>query len=498
MKEKETNSSKKSLKEKGNKTFPIVGLGASAGGLEALERFFSHMPSESNMAFVIIQHLDPARKSFMDSLLKKYTEMNIFQVKDGMKIEPNCVYLNPPNRNVAIMNRTLHLISPVETHRVSLPIDYFFSSLSEDQGEKAICIILSGTGTDGTLGLRSIKGSGGMTMVQEEKQAKYAGMPRSAIDTGLVDYILPVENMPGTLLKYVKHPFIEGPKKAVTAEEQFLNNVNKIFLLIRSNTGHDFTNYKQNTIRRRIERRMAVHQIDRIEHYVRYLQQTPVEVETLFKDMLITVTNFFRDPEAFDVLKEKVLPGLLEHKQPETPVRVWVPGCATGEEAYSIAMLLVETMERLKKRFNIQIFATDIDAEAIEHARMAVYPESIAADVSQERLKHFFINEDSSYRIKKMIREMVVFATQNLIKDPAFSRLDLVSCRNLLIYMDSVLQKKILPLFHYTLNQDGILFLGTSESIGEFSDLFSTIDTKWKIFKRKGAVLEKALEHPAG
>ena len=479
-----------------DKSFPIVGIGASAGGLEALEGFISSIPDDANIAFVGIQHLAPKYKSIMPELLKKYTKMKIFVAADGMKIVPCCVYLNPPNRDVAIINGRLQLIEPVERHGARLPIDFFFRSLSEDQGENAICIILSGTGTDGTLGLRAIKGEGGITMVQEEKQAKYDGMPRSAIDTGLVDYILPVEKMAEELIKYVKHPYMEGPKKILTAAEKFRDYVQKIFILIRASTGHDFSGYKQNTIRRRIERRMAVHQINKLADYVRFLRQNPAEVETLYKDLLIGVTNFFRDTDAFDILRDKVIATILKNKKQDSPVRIWMPGCATGEEAYSVAMLLLEESEKLKKHFNVQIFATDIDVDAVEFARNAVYPDSIAADVSSERLDHFFVKKDNSYKVKKQIREMIIFAVQNLIKDPAFSKLDLVCCRNVLIYMDTGLQKKIIPLFHYTLNQDGFMFLGSSESIGEHKDMFAPVDVKWKIFKRKGSVIERGIGLP--
>ena len=481
---------------KKSKLFPIVGIGASAGGLEALEGFFSHMPSDSNIAFVVVQHLSPKHKSIMGSLLKKHTKMKILEVEDGMVVKPNHIYLNPPSKNMVIINGTLQLMELEKGHFVNLPIDHFFRALSQDQAEKAICIILSGTGTDGTLGAKAIKGGGGMTMVQTEKQAKYDGMPRSAIDTGLIDYILPLEKMPEELVKYIQHPYIEGPENIGINKQQFQNYLQKIFVLIRSETGHDFSNYKQNTIRRRIERRLAVHQIDDIAEYIRFIQQTPMEVKTLFKDLLITVTNFFRDPESFEVIEKKVIPQILKNVSGDSPVRCWVPGCATGEEAYSIAMLLVESIEKSKKHTNIQIFATDIDEDAIEFARMGIYPDSIAADVTPERLKRFFIKDDNVYKIKKQIRDMVVFATQNLITDPPFSKLHMVSCRNLLIYMDQVLQKKILPLFHYTINQDGVLFLGSSESIGEYADLFSPISAKWKIFKRKGIVLEGDLGYP--
>jgi len=476
--------------------FPIVGIGASAGGLEALEGFIANIPSGCNIAFVIIQHLAPKHKSIMDSLLQKYTDMKILPVKDRMKVEPNCIYLNPPNKDVSIIKRSFCLMEPTRAHAVNLPIDHFFRSLAEDQAEKAICIILSGTGTDGTLGLKAIKGSGGMTMVQIESQAKYDNMPRSAIDTGMVDYILPVEKMPKELLKYAQHPYIEGAKKKITPKQKYLDFVNKIFLLIRTATGHDFSNYKQNTIRRRIERRMAVHQIGKIEQYVKYLIEKPAEVETLYKDMLITVTNFFRDPAAFDILEKKIIKQIVKDKAAEYPIRIWVPGCGTGEEAYSIAILLVEAMSKLKKHMDVQIFATDLDDVSIEYARVGSYPEAIAADVSAARLQRFFIREDSTYRIKKHIREMVIFSKQNLIKDPPFSKLDMVSCRNLLIYMDSVLQKKILPLFHYTLNPNGFMFLGSSETIGEFSNLFMSIDTKWKIFRCKNVSIGKGIDQP--
>lgn len=476
------------MKDKG---FPIVGIGASAGGLEALEGFFSHVPPKPNMAFVVIQHLAPTHKSVMDSLLKRRTQMDVLVTQDGVKVEPNCVYLNPPDRDVAIMNGSLRLIEPVQRHGIRLPIDYFFRSLAQDQREKAICIVLSGTASDGTLGVRAIKGEGGMVMAQEEKQAQYDSMPKSAIDTGLVDFILPVEKMSEELMRYAKHPYIKAPEKTTSTEEKFETALSKIFLVVRAATGHDFSNYKQSTTRRRIQRRMAVHQIDDITDYQRYLQQNPAEVGVLDKDLYIRVTNFFRDQGAFDALNQKVILELLKGKQPKTSLRIWVPGCATGEEAYSIAIMFIEAMEMLKKDFDIQIFATDIDAESIDCARGAAYPESIAADVSEERLKHFFKKEENTYRLTKQIRNMVVFAVQNLIKDPPFSKLDLVSCRNLLIYMDAELQKRVLPLFYYTLNKDGFMFLGSSESIGGFADLFAPVDTKWKIFKRKTSSMEK-------
>jgi two-component system CheB/CheR fusion protein len=495
-KQKTVKKAAKFLIKQKNGPLCIVGIGASAGGLEALESLFLKMPSDSNMAFVIIQHLAPKHKSIMGSLLQKYTGMSILQMNDGMKVEPNCMYLNPADKDVSILNGVLYLSDPMESHSARLPIDYFFRSLAVDQREKAICIVLSGTGTDGTLGLKAVKGEGGMIMAQAEKQAKYDSMPRSAINTGLVDFILPVEKMPSELSKYVKHPYMKDADKPVTPKQEYMNTLKKIFLVIRSTTGHDFSNYKMNTIRRRIERRMAVHQIDRLTEYLRYLRENPSEVDTLYKDMLITVTNFFRDPDAFDLLSKKTIPDLLKQKKPDSTLRIWVPGCATGEEAYSLAILIHEAMDRFDKHLNVQIFATDIDSEAVEFARAGIYPDSIAADVFDKRLKRFFIKTDGTYSVKKQIRESVVFAVQNLIKDPPFSKLDLLSCRNVLIYMDSVLQKQILPLFHYVLNHNGVLFLGTSESIGEFADYFSPVSTKWKVFRRKGVSLDR-VEHPA-
>ncbi|MGB7566608.1 MAG: chemotaxis protein CheB [Chitinivibrionales bacterium] len=467
--------------------FPIVGIGASAGGLEALEFFFSHVPTDCNMAFVVIQHLDPTHKSIMSSLLIKYTAMEITQISDGMRIEKNKVYLAPPDHNIAIIEDTLHHITPEKTHGMNLPIDFFFRSLAEDQGKRSIGVILSGTGTDGTLGLKEIKAAGGMAMVQDETQAKYSGMPKSAIDTGLVDFVLPVEKMPEQLINYASHPYLEMAKIIKTTDGDFQTNMQKALLLIRGKTGHDFSLYKNNTIRRRIERSMALHQMERIADYVRYLDRNPDEIDSLFKELLINVTRFFRDPEAFAALKKKSIPDLMAGKGRDAFFRIWVPGCSTGEEAYGLAMLLAEAMEKNKKRCTLQIFASDIDAEAIEVGRRAVYPESIEADVSKERLDRFFTKEDNAYRVKKRIRECVVFALQDLAKDPPFSRLDMISCRNVLIYMDHALQMKILPMFHYSLVDRGVLFLGTSESLGEFVGSFSPIDTKWKIYRRKGA-----------
>ncbi|MBI4763972.1 MAG: PAS domain-containing protein [Deltaproteobacteria bacterium] len=478
--------------------FPIVGIGASAGGLAAIEAFFAALPSDQDtgMAFVLVQHLDPDHKSILIDLVRKYTRMPVFKVEDGMKVEPNCAYIIPPNRDMAFLDGKLHLLEPGAPRGLRLPIDFFFRSLAQDQHERAICIVLSGTGTDGTLGLKAVKGEGGMAIVQSPESAAYDGMPRSAIATGLVDYVLPPDKMPEQLIAYVKHAFGQRPKPVSSPPSGTGDALQKVFILLRARTGHDFSHYKQNTICRRIERRMAVAQIDRIEDYVRYLRDNPLEVESLFRELLIGVTNFFRDPEAFQSLRGKIIPRLFADKPPGAGVRVWVPGCSSGEEAFSLAILIREYLDELKENFQVQIFATDIDTEAIEKARSGVYPESIAADVSPERLSRFFTQEDNSYHINKNIRDLVVFAPQDVLKDPPFSKMDLISCRNLLIYLEVETQKKIFPLFHYALNQDGYLFLGNSETIGEFITLYAVVDKKWKIYRRKGELTPHAAIGP--
>ncbi|MFZ2955960.1 MAG: chemotaxis protein CheB [Candidatus Ozemobacteraceae bacterium] len=471
------------------KRFPIVGIGASAGGLAAFEAFFSGMPADIDpeMAFVLVQHLDPNHESILTNLIRRYTRMQVFEVKDGMKVQPNCAYIIPPNRDMAFLNGTLQLLEPSAPRGHRLPIDFFFRSLAMDQHERAICIVLSGTGSDGTLGIRAIKSEGGMVMVQNPDSTEYDGMPRSAIGTGLVDYELPPAEMPTQIMSYVAHAFGKGPRTTLAPAPKIENALKKIFILLRAQTSHDFSQYKPNTINRRIERRMAVHQVETLEGYVKYLQQNPGEVEALFRDLLIGVTNFFRDPEAFGILEKQVIPQLFADKPANGVIRVWSVGCSTGEEAYSIAILLKEHQEREKKNYKVQVFATDIDSQAISTARLGIYPASIAADLSQERLARFFTVEPdgTAYRVHKGIRDMLVFSEQDVIKDPPFSKLDLISCRNLLIYMSGELQKKLIPLFHYALNLQGVLFLGTSETVGEFGDLFATVDRKLKLYQRK-------------
>ena len=478
-------------------TSPVVALGASAGGLEPLQEFFSRMPPGTGMAFMVIQHLSSTSRSMLDDLLQKQTQMKVETVEDRMRIESNHVYLNPAGKHVDIFNGVFHVTDPIRIPGTSFPIDHFFHSLADDRAERAICIILSGTGTDGTLGLRAVKEAGGLAIVQEPQQAKFDGMLLSAIGTGLVDHVLPVEKMPPEIISYASHPYLAVPRKGEPEETNFLNFVQKILLQVRTITGSDFTRYKQNTIHRRIRRRMALHKIEAVSDYHRYLQESTTEVHRLFKELLILVTGFFRDPTVFEFLAEKVIPDILTRKEAGASVRLWVPGCATGEEVISLAMLLVEAREKLGKHINLQIFATDIDPDAIQRARLAEFPETIGAVVSQERLKRFFVRKDYTYKLKSELRDLIVFAVQDITSDAPFSRLDLISFRNVLIYMDTLLQKKVLSLFHYTLNPDGYLLLGTSESIGDCSDLFSAVDVKSKIFKAKKLFSNQAFIYPA-
>ncbi|HYB20295.1 MAG TPA: chemotaxis protein CheB, partial [Thermodesulfobacteriota bacterium] len=473
------------LQKTEDKSFPIVGMGASAGGLEAFEQFFKQMPSESGLAFVLIPHLDPGHSSMMVDLMKRVTRMQVLEARDDMRVEPDHVYVIPPNKDMAMSNAKLQLTQPERTRGVRMPIDFFLRSLAEDQGDNAIGIILSGTGSDGSLGLRAIHGAGGMIMVQDADNAKYEGMPQSALATGLADYVLPTGKMPEQLLAYVKKTYFKK-ERPISISAKAPTSLQKIMTILRTQTGHDFSSYKKSTIYRRVEKRMDVHNVEDLPHYIRYLQENSEEVQMLFKELLIGVTSFFRDHDAFEILKKKVLPQLLEGKPEDYQVRVWVPGCASGEEVYSLAIVFREYMDEAKREFKVQIFGTDIDEEAIRLARIGAYPDNIAIDVTPVRLKRFFLKDEGGYRIKKDIRETVVFAVQNVIKDAPFTKLDLLSCRNLLIYLEPELQNRLIPLFHYSLRPGGVLFLGSSETIGKFSDLFKLVDKKWKFFTSRG------------
>ena len=481
-----TNSTKESSDTKSR--FPIIAMGGSAGSFHAFEKFFQHMPADTGLCFVIIMHLDKSNMVNVASVLQPFTSMKIAEAYDGTKVAPNHIYIIPPGKDMGIHNGVLLLMEATRYKGAHMSIDYFLQSLAEDQWNNAVGIIFSGMGADGETGIRMIKEKLGMAMVQDPATAEYASMPHASIKTNMVDYILPPEEMAAKLIQYLNHPAIKeaATEFEVAAGHSSLTHVQKILMLLRSHTGHDFTLYKKSTIIRRIERRIAFHQLNNCEEYITCLRENPGEIMLLFNELLIGVTKFFRDRDAFESLKNKLYPLLLAKKETEA-IRVWVAGCSTGEEAYSIAILLVEFLESLHftKTPRLQIFATDLDPQAIDHARTASYFENIASEVSPERLERFFIKTNEGFVVKKEVREMIVFAQHNLIKDAPFTRLDLLCCRNVLIYLTSELQKKIIPVFHYSLNPNGLLFLGPAESVGHFADSFSITDHKWKLFQRK-------------
>jgi two-component system CheB/CheR fusion protein len=470
--------------------FPIVGIGASAGGLEALEIFLSQVPPGSGLAFVIVQHLDPNHQGIMPELLQRVTAMKVFQVKDRMKVEANCVYVIPPNKDLSILHGILYLFAPVAPRGLRLPIDFFFRALAEDRQQGSIGVILSGMGSDGTLGLKAIKEKAGVVLVQEPASAKFDSMPRSVIGAGLADIVAPVEELPGKIIAYLRHALIIA-KTEFPLEEKDQSALEKVLILLRAKSGHDFSLYKKNTVYRRIERRMSIHQISRIAGYVRYLQENPQEAEILFKELLIGVTRFFRDPAAWEELQTEVIPELLSLHPAGGVLRAWSAGCSSGEEAYSLAMVFKEALAEVKPtaNFSLQIFATDLDRDAIDKARAGIYPANIRVDIAPERLQRFFVEEGNSYRVGKEIREMVTFATQNVIMDPPFTKLDLIICRNLLIYLTPELQRKLLPLFHYSLLPGGVLFLGSAESVSAYTDLFAPLSIKSRLFRRRESFL---------
>jgi len=476
-------------------TCAIVAIGASAGGIAALQKFFPEVPPDSDLAYVVIQHLDAEHESVLASIIQRCTSIETLTATENSGIEPNKIYVIPPGVSVTVKDRSFHLVKMAASRAKRTPIDDFFISLAEDQGENAAAVILSGTGSDGTIGLRAIKEHGGLTMAQES--AEYDGMMRSAVQTGLVDMVLPAEEMPPALVKYARHAH-----HAATNDERdrrrrgVSDQLSRISTLLRSRTGHDFSGYKDNTILRRIQRRMQVLQIDDPAEFYERLREDAQQVDLLFQDLLIGVTNFFRDPQAFETLQRDVIPKLFEGRRPDETIRVWVPGCATGEEAYSMAMLLRENAPKGAASPKLQIFATDIDERALDVARAGRYPAAIATDVTPKRLKEFFSREDGTYRVASDLREMCLFSTHNLLRDPPFSKLDLISCRNLLIYMGPELQEKIIPIFHYALRKDGFLFLGSSENVTRHARLFATIDKASRIFQRRGGAGQKLPEFP--
>jgi two-component system CheB/CheR fusion protein len=466
---------------KDSPNFLYVGVGASAGGLDALKKFLSNIPENNGMAFIIVQHMDPTHESSLVEILSRYTSMKVQQVKDGVQVMVEQVYIIPPNKDLGILNGKLQLMDPIEPHGLRLPINYFFTSLAQDQKDKSVGIILSGYGSDGSIGLKTIKAHGGICIAQDPLTAGSEDMPKNAIKTGHVDIVLSPEEMPRKIISY-KQSSRKILQKILTPEEETIQAIMKIFILIRNKTGQDFSQYKKSTINRRIMRRMNIHQIEEMSQYLRYLQENPSEIDQLYKEFLINVTNFFRDPEAYESLKQHALKKMIQEKTDGDIIRVWVPGCSSGEEVYSIAIIIQELLEEIHKNLIVQIFGTDLDADSIKTARSGTYT-NIQTNITPKRLKKYFYKKDNLYIIKNEIRNTAIFSTHNVITDPPFTKLDFISCRNLLIYLENKAQEKVLSNFNYALKKDAILMIGPSENIGKFLDTFSTLDNKWKIFK---------------
>lgn len=473
---KKINEPKSSKKER----FPIIAICASAGGLEAFELFFNQIATKTGMAYVVITHLERDHISMLSELIKRYTPMAVLKIIDGTPILTDTIYVLPQRKNVIIEDGFLKLVDQVEPNYKNLPINYFLRSLAAYNEEKAVAVILSGAGSDGTLGARDIKLNGGLVVAQDPQSAKFDSMPSSVINMGYADYISLPAHMPEQLLRWANDSAMRNGK--MSSELQY------IFDIIRAKTGYDFSSYKLNTISRRIEKQMHINHTKTMAEYVMLLRQNPEEVDSLFRGFLIGVTRFFRDNEVFEILKDEILPKIFKKKPTDYCIRLWIPGCSTGEEVYSIAITIAEYMEATKHHYYVQIFGTDIDTKALDIARCGIYSDTIINDISADRLKRYFIKEKNKYRIKKEIRSMVIFGEQNLIKDPPFTKVDIISCRNLLIYLDVKLQKKILPIFHYSLKPKGILLLGMSESIAGYNDLFEFSNRKFKFFERKDAI----------
>jgi two-component system CheB/CheR fusion protein len=478
------NSTKpRTIKTADKSIFPIVGIGASAGGLEAFEQFFSNVPGNSGMAFVVVQHLDPTREGILPELLQRMTEMKVIQASDGLKVRPDNVYVMPSNASMSILKGVLYLFEPVEKSGLRLPIDFFLRSLAEDRQENSIGVILSGMGSDGTMGMQAIKEKSGITAVQDPASAKFDSMPRSAINAVNIDITAPANELPARLASIIfQKPSLEAKTETRVGD---VNSLEKIIVLIRDATGNDFTMYKSSTMYRRIERRMKIHMLKKITDYVRFLQENPAEVQLLFKEILIGVTNFFRDPAVWEKLKTKIIPDIIMENAGKKELRAWIPACSSGEEAYSLAIVFKEALDLVKMRdkISLQIFATDIDNDAVIKARKGLFRENIVADVSPERLNRFFIRENDGYRVRAEIRSMITFAPQNVIKDPPFTNIDIITCRNLLIYLESAMQKKVTSLFAYGINYKGVLVLGSAETLDDRDKVFTVVDAKNKIYR---------------
>ena len=478
--------------------FPVVGLGASAGGLEAFTKLFTALPADSGMAFILIQHLDPTHESMMVALLGSHTSMKVLQATDGMKIERDHVYVIPPRIYLSIQNGSLHLSVPRERHGARMPLDFFLSSLAEQYGERAVCAILSGTGADGSLGLKAVKEKGGLVIVQDPEGAAFDGMPRNAIRTGVVDLILPVEKIPGALKKFAKGTAFKDKRGVAEPSPSALTNLTEIIDLLRARTSHNFALYKPGTLLRRMERRMAIAGIPDSERYMAVLREDSSELERLAKDLLIHVTSFFRDANAFETLAKTIIPELVRDGTPGQPIRIWIPACSTGEETYSLVMLVLEEIAAAKRNIKLQVFASDVEEEAVRFARNGWYPASIEADVSPARLARFFDKDDNGYRVKPQLREAVIFTVQDILADAPFSRIDLVSCRNLLIYLRPEVQDKVLSLFHFALRPGGILFLGASEKVGSSRAYFEPASESQPIYRHLGHSRPGQVAFPIG
>ncbi|HCZ14932.1 MAG TPA: SAM-dependent methyltransferase [Candidatus Accumulibacter sp.] len=480
---------------------PIVGIGASAGGLEAYEAFFRQLPPDSGFAFVLVPHLDPDHASLLTEILQRSTAMPVVEAADRLTVAADTVYVIPPNREMAIRNGQLCVSAPALPRGLRMPIDAFLRSLADDQGDRAIGIVLSGTGTDGTLGLRAIHGVGGVTLVQEPASAKFPGMPESAIGAGYATCVLPVADMATVLLAGAGQPALRQRSpatSAATGTEATEAELNAVLKLLYAATGHDFSHYKKGTIGRRIARRMLQQQLCHVDDYLDYLGAHPDEARALFKDLLINVTSFFRDPEAFAVLGQQILPQLLADKPAGYVLRIWVAGCASGEEAYSIAIQVREFMDQTQQAFKVQIYGTDLDEESIAVARAGFYPPNVAADLTPQRLQRFFVGEDAGYRVRKEIREMLVFAVQNVLRDPPFTRLDLISCRNVMIYLEPEAQERLIPSLHYALRPQGVLFLSPAESLDSHAKLFAPVNRKWRFYRAIGTAAPTRAWRTAG
>ena len=470
---------------------PVVAIGASAGGLEAFNELLSHLPTDTGMGFVLVQHLDPKHESMLTELISRSTSMPVVEVQDGMRVQANHVYVIPPNASMTIQDHTLHLTAR-EVRGQHLPIDFFMRALAESQGTNSVGVVLSGAGSDGSLGLAEIQAQGGVTFAQDETTAKYDGMPRSAIALGCVDFVLPPAEIARELARIAHHPYVAPRKAAAVLVPEQDSSLNTIFQLIRKSTGVDFTNYRHTTIRRRIQRRMILHKIDSLPRYVKYVQQNPAELKALYQDMLINVTSFFRNPPVFDALKSRIFPAILKHHSEVEPIRIWIPGCSSGEETYSVAMALLEFLgDRGAVGVPLQIFGSDVSENSIDKARNGLYPENIQGDVSPERLRRFFLKVEGGYRINKNVRDICIFAQHNLLVDPPFSKMDLITCRNVLIYLESSLQKNVISLFHYALKPYGFLVLGNTESVGTLGNLFALDDRTSKIYSKRSTAIRQ-------